>query len=257
MRRILSPFILRRTKKEVLHELPSKTKVIIRTEMSSQEAAAYEAVRQQAESAIRTSNGNIKSVFSYIVKARMAACSATLLHPDIRIPASKLEKLVFLIRDLTSQGKKILVFSQFVSFLELAKEQLCDNGFSCLLYTGLQQAALRKGIIHNFKSGNIQVLLLSLKAGGVGLNLTEACVVIHLDAWWNPAIENQATDRVYRIGQKQNVLVYHLIARNTVEENIIRLHYKKHNMAESILEGTDACLSMSADTLISLFKRQY
>ncbi len=257
MRKFLSPFILRRTKKEVLQELPSKTEVIIRTEMSSQEAAVYEAVRQQAESAIRISNGNIKSVFSYIVKARMAACSASLLHPDIRVESSKLGKLVFLVKDLTAQGKKVLVFSQFVSFLELAKERLYDNGFSCLFYTGLQQAGLRKDIIQGFKSGSTQVLLLSLKAGGVGLNLTEACVVIHLDAWWNPAIENQATDRVYRIGQKQNVQVYHLIARNTVEENIVRLHYKKHNMAESILEGTDACLSMSADTLISLFKRQY
>lgn len=255
MRRILSPFILRRTKKEVLHELPSKTEIMIRTEMSSQEAAVYEAVRQKAESAIRMSNNKVKSVFSHILKARMAACCVSLLHPDIEVPSSKLEKLVFLVRDLTSQGKKVLVFSQFVSFLEKAKEHLYNNGFPCLIYTGQQKAGIRKSVLHDFKCGSTQILLLSLQAGGVGLNLTEACVVIHLDAWWNPAIEHQANDRVYRIGQNQNVLVYHLIARNTVEENIIRLHYRKINMAESILKGTSTCLSLSADEVMSLIKK--
>lgn len=185
----------------------------------------------------------------------MAACCASLLHPDIQVPSSKLEKLVFLVRGLTDQGKKVLVFSQFVAFLEMAKEQLHNNVFPSLLFTGQQEAGLRKSVLRSFKSGGAQILLLSLQAGGVGLNLTEACVVIHLDAWWNPAIEHQATDRVYRIGQKQNVLVYHLIARNTIEEDIIRLHYKKLSMAESILEGTDTCLRMSADELMSIMKR--
>lgn len=255
LKKVLSPFILRRTKKQVLHGLPSKTDVIIRTEMNTQEMAIYEAVRQSAETSIRISNGNLKSVFSHIIKARMAACSASLLHPDIHAPSSKLDRLIQLVKDLTGNNKKILVFSQFIPFLKMAGDKLSADGHSCMLYTGMQDSKKRQDIIQSFKSGDTQILLISLHAGGVGLNLTEACVVIHLDVWWNPAIEHQATDRVYRIGQKENVTVYHLVARNTIEENIVRLHHRKLNLASSILEGTDACLSMYSDDIMKILKQ--
>lgn len=255
LRKVLSPFILRRTKKEVLHELPPKTDIIIRTEMNPQEAAVYEAVRKKAELAISISDGNIRSIFSHIISARMAACTASLLHPDIDVPSSKLEKLMLLIGDLTAQEKKVLVFSQFIPFLKMAGERLSADGHSCLLYTGMQDSKKRQEIIQRFKSGEVEVLLISLQAGGVGLNLTEACAVIHLDVWWNPAIEQQATDRVYRIGQKENVTVYHLVARNTIEEKIVRLHHRKLNLASSILDGTDACLNMSPDDITNILKK--
>lgn len=149
----------------------------------------------------------------------------------------------------------MLVFSQFTSFLEMAKQQLESLGIKDYLYLdGSTPVSKRAKMVEQFQAGRAQIFLISLKAGGLGLNLTGANYVIHLDPWWNPAIEQQATDRAYRIGQKQKVTVYHLISQHTIEEKIVRLHQSKRDLADSLLDGTDMSHKLSARDLLDMLQ---
>ena len=159
--------------------------------------------------------------------------------------------LVFL--PMVEQGNRVLVFSQFASYLKMAREAIQKAGMKDMFYLdGSTPIKERQGMVEAFQNGNGQVFLISLKAGGLGLNLTGANYVIHLDPWWNPAIEQQATDRAYRIGQNQKVTVYHLIAEHTIEEKILRLHQTTQSLADSLHEGMNMSHKLTTQDLMEL-----
>ena len=164
--------------------------------------------------------------------------------------SAKLECLLDMLEGLVASRRKVLVFSQFTSMLALIQSELDKKGIDHLLLTG--QTQNRAEVVDNFQEGKAPVFLISLKAGGVGLNLTAADTVIHYDPWWNPAAEDQATDRAYRIGQDKPVTVYRLIARDTVEESIVDLHRQKRKLVDELLAGSGTSASLGADEILSL-----
>ena len=255
LKRLVAPFMLRRTKQEVVRELPDKTEITLPVMMSESEMAVYEVLRREAKDELEHSSAVSVNALSMITRLRMAACSTSLVEKEWSGECSKLDVLADKVRTIAEGGNSVLVFSQFTSFLQMAAKRLENEGLSDFLYLdGSTPLPKRKKTVTQFQNGEHRIFLISLKAGGLGLNLTGANYVIHLDPWWNPAIEQQATDRAYRIGQQQNVIVYHLIARNTIEEKILRLHESKRSLADSILEGTDASNRLSAEDLLKLLE---
>lgn len=253
LKRLVAPFMLRRTKQEVVRELPDKTEITLPVMMSESEMAVYEVMRREAKDELENSSAVSVNALAMITRLRMAACSASLVEKEWTGECSKLDVLTDKIHAIIEGGNSVLVFSQFTSFLEMAKKRLDECGLKDYLYLdGSTPLPKRRKMVTQFQNGEHRLFLISLKAGGLGLNLTGANYVIHLDPWWNPAIEQQATDRAYRIGQRQNVTVYHLIARNTIEEKILRLHESKRSLADSILEGTDASNRLSTEELLKL-----
>ena len=257
LKRIVQPFMLRRTKQEVIAELPDKQEITLPVQLSNAEMAIYELIRKEAKSQLEedaSGNGAASvNALAMITKLRMASCAASLAQKKWSGQSSKLEAFSDLVSEICSAGNHILVFSQFTSFLEMAREQLKAQGISDYLYLdGSTPLAKRNKMVEAFQAGKAAVFLISLKAGGLGLNLTNANYVIHLDPWWNPAIEQQATDRAYRIGQQQKVTVYHLISEHTIEEKIVRLHQTKRDLADSLLEGTDMSHKLNASDLLAM-----
>jgi SNF2 family DNA or RNA helicase len=256
LKRTLAPFMLRRTKKEVADELPDKTEIKISVELTDEETAIYETLRAKAKQQLEKNDKVDVNILSKITQLRRAACTPMLVNKDFVGESSKLNNFLSLVDDICSTGNKVLVFSQFTSFLKLAKDALDKVGVQYLYFDGSTTISQREKIIEQFRDDdNCQLFLISLKAGGLGLNLTEANYVIHLDPWWNPAIEQQATDRAYRIGQKQKVTVYHLIAAHTIEEKILRLHATKRDLADQLLEGTNVSHKLSADDLLDMLSQ--
>lgn len=251
LRRVITPFLLRRTKREVIDELPAKEEVTRYVEMTKEEVATYEAMRREAEQKLNKEKKMSLNVLSQITRLREAACSIGLVDRDWTAVSSKIVEFMSLVDNILAGGNRVLVFSQFTTFLNQAKsavEKVLTADEYCYLdgATTLQQ---REKMVQEFQHGKCKVFFISLKAGGVGLNLTGANYVIHLDPWWNPAIEQQATDRAYRIGQEQNVTVYHLITRNSIEEKIIRLHKSKRDLADALLTDTDVAQTMTLEDL--------
>ena len=257
LRRIISPFILRRTKNDVLNELPEKTEITRKVDLSEEEWAFYDHIRQQALVNIEAGESNAMQALAEITKLRLAACNAQLVNQAMQIPSSKLESFLQLVDDLHSNHHRALVFSQFTSHLALVRKQLDQLGITYLYLDGSTSAKERARLVDEFQHGDMPLFLISLKAGGLGLNLTAADYVIHLDPWWNPAIEDQASDRAYRIGQQNPVTVYRIIAAGTIEEKILKLHQTKKSMADALLEGGDVSASMSRDEIIALLKDTY
>jgi SNF2 family DNA or RNA helicase len=256
LKRTLAPFMLRRTKKEVADELPDKTEIKISVDLSNEETAIYETLRVKAEQQLQSSDKVDVNILSQITQLRRAACTPQLVANDFTGESSKLKTFISLVDDICSTGNKVLVFSQFTSFLKLAKDALDKVGVQYQYFDGSTTIAQREKIIEQFRNDdNCQLFLISLKAGGLGLNLTEANYVIHLDPWWNPAIEQQATDRAYRIGQKQKVTVYHLISAHTIEEKILRLHATKRDLADQLLEGTNVSHKITATELLNMLSQ--
>ena len=238
LRRIIQPFILRRTKQEVIEELPEKTEITMSVELSVDEMATYEVIRRRAKMLLEEEAGSSSpsvNTLSEITHLRMAACSAQLVEKSWSGECSKISVLTQLVTEIVGGGNSVLVFSQFTSFLALVRKALDKLGIAYAYLDGSVPIKQREQLVLDFQAGRQQVFIISLKAGGLGLNLTGANYVIHLDPWWNPAIEQQATDRAYRIGQRQNVTVYHLIAQHTIEEKILRLHESKRNLADAML----------------------
>lgn len=251
LKRMIAPFMLRRTKAEVIEELPDKTDIIHRIEMSDPEKVAYESMRQAAEAALESEGKVDVNTLAQITKLRQAACSISLVQKDWGFDSSKINAAADLVGEIVEAGNSVLVFSQFTSFLAMVKTMLEKRiGKDKLLYLdGTTPIRKREKMVADFQHGVAPVFLISLKAGGLGLNLTSANYVIHLDPWWNPAIEQQATDRAYRIGQNKNVTVYHLIAENTIEEKILRLHKTKRDLADSLLTDSNVSRAMTIDDL--------
>ena len=254
LKRIVAPFLLRRTKQEVVRELPDKEEIVVPVALSEEEAAVYEVIRREAVAELEGSSSLSVNALSMITKLRMAACSASLAEKKwIGSGCSKLDVFMEKLVPIVEGGNSVLVFSQFTSFLSMAAAALDKCGLGDYLYLdGQTPVAKRQSMVDSFQRGEHKIFLISLKAGGLGLNLTGANYVIHLDPWWNPAIEQQATDRAYRIGQSQKVTVYHLISANTIEEKILRLHATKRNLADTILEGSNANNRISPDEILEM-----
>jgi SNF2 family DNA or RNA helicase len=193
-------------------------------------------------------------VLAEIMKLRMACCHTTLANKDINIESSKLARFEELVDHLIENGHKALVFSQFIGHLSLMREMLDRKSISYEYLDGSTPQREREERIGRFQKGGADLFLISLKAGGVGLNLTAADYVIHMDPWWNPAVEDQASDRAHRIGQTKPVTIYRLVTKDTIEDKIVDLHRNKRDLADSLLEGTEAAAKVTADELIGLLK---
>ncbi len=256
LKRIISPFILRRTKTDVLNELPEKTEITLKVDLSEDELAFYDSIREQALTNLASGESTAVKALAEIIRLRQAACNSQLVNKDVNLPSSKMECFMQLVSNLHDNHHRALVFSQFTSHLALVRQRLDEEGVQYLYLDGATPAKERLRLVEEFQHGDMPLFLISLKAGGLGLNLTAADYVIHLDPWWNPAIEEQASDRAYRIGQQNPVTVYRLIARGTIEEKILCLHQTKRNMADALLEGSDMSAAMSREEMLALIKEQ-
>lgn len=258
LQKLIQPFILRRRKSQVLDELPSKTEITLTVEMSDDEMALYEALRMNAVQKITNVQGNENDkrfqILAEIMKLRRMCCNARLVMPDTSLESSKLNLLSEIIDELLENGHKALIFSQFVGHLEIIKEHIIKKGIKYQYLDGSTPLKQRQDAINAFQGGEGDIFLISLKAGGVGLNLTAADYVIHMDPWWNPAVEDQASDRAHRIGQQRPVTIYRLVTKGTIEDKIVALHQNKRDLADSLLEGTEISGKMSTAQLLALIQ---
>ncbi len=256
LRKLIRPFVLRRLKSQVLDDLPPRTEIVMGVELSTAEAEFYEAVRARAyaaaEEASTGGEQNKLHVLAELTRLRRAACHPRLVDATSSIESSKMARFTELLLQLREGGHRALVFSQFVSHLSLAREALDALEVDYRYLDGSTPAAKRRKEVEAFQAGAGDAFLISLKAGGVGLNLTGADYVVHLDPWWNPAVEDQATDRAHRIGQTRPVTVYRVVAKGTVEERILALHHEKRALAEALLEGTATGGRLSMRALLAL-----
>ncbi|MGD1895775.1 MAG: DEAD/DEAH box helicase [Phormidesmis sp.] len=259
LRRLIRPFILRRTKDQVLQELPSRTEITLSIELSEEETTFYEALRREAIAKLKGSKKKAGQqhlqVLAEIMKLRRACCNPTLVKPELAIPSTKLARFSELIEELLDNGHKALVFSQFVDHLKLLRTHLDEQQVSYQYLDGSTPVKKRKQAVDAFQKGEGEVFLISLKAGGSGLNLTAADYVLHMDPWWNPAVEDQASDRAHRIGQQRPVTIYRLVAKGTIEDKIVGLHKVKRDLADSLLTGADMSSKVSTDELLSLIQQ--
>jgi superfamily II DNA or RNA helicase len=257
--RRVKPFMLRRTKDKVATELPPKTEIVLPVEFGAAQRDLYETVRLAMDRKVRDEidrKGLARSqivILDALLKLRQVCCDPRLLKSSAGVAGSaKLEALMELLETLLSEGRKVLVFSQFTSMLALIADELRARAVEFAVLTG--DTADRAAPIAAFQQGQVDVFLISLKAGGVGLNLTAADTVIHYDPWWNPASENQATDRAWRIGQEQPVFVYKLIARGTLEEKIQDMQRRKGELANALLDAEGGLgPAIGADDLQAIF----
>jgi len=243
LNRRITPFMLRRTKDEVAPELPPKTETIEHVELDGKQRDLYETVRLAMDKKVRaeiSAKGVARShitVLDALLKLRQTCCDPRLVKLDTarKVTTSvKLERLCEMLPKLIEDGRKILLFSQFTSMLSLIEEELAKLKIPYVMLTG--QTKDRETPVRHFQAGEVPLFLISLKAGGTGLNLTAADTVIHYDPWWNPAVERQATDRAHRIGQDKPVFVYKLAARGTVEERMIEMQSQKAALAEALYD---------------------
>ncbi|MBE9109699.1 DEAD/DEAH box helicase [Nodosilinea sp. LEGE 07298] len=256
LKKLIQPFILRRTKTQVLDELPARTEITLQVELSAQEMAFYEALRRDAieklaDPDVEAGTKHLQ-VLAEIMKLRRACCNTRLVKGTTALPSAKLEAFGEIMEELLENNHKALVFSQFVDHLSILREFLDGQNISYQYLDGSTPAKDRKKRVDAFQAGKGDVFLISLKAGGTGLNLTAADYVIHMDPWWNPAVEDQASDRAHRIGQQRPVTIYRLVAKNTIEEKIVDLHKQKRDLADGLLEGADMSGKISTDQLLRL-----
>ena len=255
---LVAPFMLRRTKQAVAKELPEKTEITINVELTVDEMAYYEVIRREAEQRFKEEGDQLTiNALAELTRLRRTACSPELTNDGWLYGSSKVNAFMELAQNIVDGGHSVLVFSQFTSFLQLVARALKDARIPFLYLDGSLTVKQREQLVADFQKGKSPIFLISLKAGGVGLNLTAANYVIHLDPWWNPAIEQQATDRAYRIGQTQAVTVYHLISHHTIEEKILRLHESKRALSDSILEGADQNYKLTAQEMLDMLSNQW
>ncbi len=257
LRELVAPFILRRTKLEVARELPPRTEVVHLIALSPAEQALYASAAREARRAFgRRSKHDAAptlQILAELTRLRQLACHPRLVIDDARVSSSKLAALMQLLDDILPRGHRVLVFSQFVRHLALVREALEHAAIRFVYLDGSTPASERAGLVDKFQQGEGQVFLISLKAGGTGLNLTGADYVVHLDPWWNPAAEDQASDRAHRLGQIRPVTIVRLVAQGTIEEKVLSLHAHKRKLAEAALKSDDEPMAtLDAATLESL-----
>jgi len=279
LKKLIRPFILRRTKAQVLEELPPRTEITLQVEMNDDELAFYEAMRRKAlenlgvgnassgpgrkrksagRSAVTGNNGKgyTVKILAEIMKLRRACCNPKLVVPETDIDSSKLLLFEKVVDELLENRHKALIFSQFVGHLEIIRAFLDKKKIAYRYLDGATPVKQREKEVKAFQSGQGDLFLISLKAGGLGLNLTAADYVIHMDPWWNPAVEDQASDRAHRIGQIHPVTIYRLITKHTIEEKIVRLHQEKRDLANSLLAETEISSRISVEELLNLIQEQ-
>jgi superfamily II DNA or RNA helicase len=252
----IRPFILRRTKSQVLADLPPLTLVHHPVQLSEAESIAYQQLRREINFRL-TSAGrreNKLEILAEITRLRRFCCHPKLVFPDAGSEASKIDALLDLVLELRENQHRALVFSQFVDFLDLVRERLDEAGVSYQYLDGSTPKPERQAAVEAFQAGQSTLFVISLKAGGFGLNLTAADYVIHLDPWWNPAVEAQATDRAHRIGQERPVTVYRLITKDTIEESIVALHQTKQALADALLSEGNQAAALNAAELVNLIQ---
>lgn len=255
LKKLIKPFILRRTKKEVITELPDKIEQKIIIDLEKEHKRAYKGYVNLITRKIKENNQDSITVFSYLTKLRQLCLSPELMVKNYQGRNSKLDVLINIIKD--SSNEKILVFSQFTKVLEVIGKRLNEENILYSYLDGKTSAKDRVKLVEEFNTNNNKVFLISLKAGGTGLNLTSANIVVHFDPWWNPAVEDQASDRAHRIGQKNVVNVIKLIAKDTAEERVINLQETKKELIEDVINGnldnSSTLKNLSKDDIIDLF----
>ncbi len=261
LKTLIRPFILRRMKREVLTELPERTEITHLVEFNEEENHFYEGLRAQAlqrisELADLDSEQRFR-VLAEITTLRQASCHPALVTDNPPCGSAKLRAFAEIVDDLLLNDHRCLVFSQFVGHLSLIREHLDARGISYQYLDGSTSVTKRKQAVDDFQAGQGELFLISLKAGGSGLNLTAADYVIHMDPWWNPAVEDQASDRAYRMGQKRPVTIYRMVVKNTIEEKIVNLHEQKRDLANALLEGTDSGSRLSVEQLVELIDTEH
>ncbi len=258
LRAAVAPFILRRLKKDVLRDLPDKFESVVYVHMAPEQRKLYEAreqllrssLKKTGDEALRTSK---LQVLAEITRLRQICCDPRLLYSDYAGDESKIDAICDLVSSSIDAHQKVLVFSQFTSFLELIGKRFEKEGFDYYTITGATPKLKRVQLVNAFNDNDVPVFLISLKAGGTGLNLTGASVVVHADPWWNAAAENQATDRAHRIGQKNEVSVFKVIQQDTIEERIVKLQEAKRDIADKIVSSDNVSISsLSREDLMEL-----
>ena len=244
-------------KKEVLKELPDKTETIMYANMGDEQSKVYSAnvadVKKTLAKDLKDGADRIK-ILAMLTRLRQICCDPSLVYDNYEGGSAKLEQCIDLVSSCVGSGHKILLFSQFTSMLDIISKRLDEEGISYYTLTGQTKPADRIQLVNDFNTDDTNVFLISLKAGGTGLNLTGADIVIHYDPWWNLSAENQASDRAYRIGQKRNVQIYKLITDKTIEEKIIDLQTKKAELYDIAVNGEGDIMHMSADDIMSILE---
>jgi len=262
LRMLIEPFVLRRIKKEVLKELPDKTITILNNEMQEEQKNIYMSYLTKAKQELKEKidyDGFEKSqmqILAILTRLRQICCHPSLFIDDYKDGSSKLEQCLEIVQEATNGGHKILLFSSYTSMFGLMEKELNKRNIKFFKLTGKTKVDERIGLVDEFNENpEIKVFLISLKAGGTGLNLTGADMVIHYDPWWNLSTENQATDRAYRIGQKKNVQVYKMITKNSIEEKIYELQQKKSELADNMLSTKTSFINkLSKEDIMNLFE---
>jgi SNF2 family DNA or RNA helicase len=262
LNRRIRPFMLRRTKEEVVTELPPKTEITEPVEMEANQRAIYEAIRLSMHAKVQAAiaqKGLARSgiiILDALLKMRQACCDPRLLKLKTvarsKAGSAKLDRLMEMLSIMFAEGRRVLLFSQFTEMLALIEKRLIDDGVDYVTLTG--DTKDRATPVKKFQGGEVPLFLISLKAGGVGLNLTAADTVIHYDPWWNPAVEDQATDRAHRIGQTKKVFVHRLVTLGTIEEKMEVLKDKKRAIVASVLDAEHGgALKLSEADIEELF----
>ena len=259
LKKLVLPFILRRNKAQVLEELPPRTEIVLTVEPTPEDAALHETIRRRAVEVLQDNEGEAAGsrhlkVLAELMRLRRAACHPRLVLGEGPLMAGKLPLFAEVLHDIISNRHKALVFSQFVDHLSIVREYLDSQQIIYQYLDGSTPARERKRAVAAFQAGEGDLFCISLKAGGTGLNLTAADYVIHLDPWWNPAVEDQASDRAHRIGQLRPVTIYRLVTKGSIEEKILALHGRKRDLAENLLSGSDTVGRVSTDDLIRLLQ---
>ena len=256
LKRLITPFILRRTKKDVLPELPDKIESTIHIQLAEEEKKLYVANIAKFRSQIKDNLGILEKidVLAMLTRLRQICCELRLVYENIQMPSSKIVTCMEIIQNLHRSKKKVLIFSSFTGVLNLLGKELDKEKIPYYVLTGKTKKVQRHQLVQSFQEDDTTAFLISLKAGGTGLNLTAAEAVIHFDPWWNYSVESQATDRAYRMGQKRKVQVFKLIMKDTVEEKVQQLQERKRDLANTFIEGNGGTITnMQLQDLIDLF----
>jgi SNF2 family DNA or RNA helicase len=254
------PFLLRRTKQAVLTELPPKTEILLPVEMEDEQRDFYESIRISVQQKVLQAIGEKGlersqiTVLEALLRLRQVCCDPRLVKikaaKERNTPSAKLTLLIEMLTNLVAEGRRVIVFSQFTQMLDLIAKELQCQQLPFVSLTG--QTKERAPVIASFQEGEVPIFLLSLKAGGIGLNLTAADTIIHYDPWWNPAVERQATDRAHRIGQDKPIFVYKLVMKGTVEEKIVALQHRKQALLDDLITESGNT-SLTTSDLEALF----
>ena len=258
LKELIKPFILRRLKKDVIDELPNKIEKKFMVEMEENQKAVYQSYIKEVRQKLYSGEDNKITVFSYLTKLRQLCLDPSLILDDYVGRSAKIEAALNIVNMAIAENRKVLIFSQFTSVLQKLGSELSEKNIGYLYLDGSTKANKRVEMVKEFnESEDLKIFLISLKAGGTGLNLTSSDLVLHFDPWWNPAIEDQATDRAHRIGQQNIVEVIKLIAKDSVEENIIRLQEDKRELINKVISGeeigSNVIGKLSRDEIIDLF----